>query len=106
MKTRKLLVGVLMLFSVISSAQDTAPRIDARQGVQRASIHEGRASGDLTNKETSVLNSEQRHIRRSEHRAKADGNVTVTERRRLDRKQNRANRHIRRAKNNGASKPN
>jgi hypothetical protein len=64
-----------------------------------------RADGDLTKREASLLNKEQRHIRRAEHRAKTDGDVTVGERRRLDRKQDRANRHIHRTKNNKAVKP-
>ncbi len=95
-----------MLLSMISWAQETTPRVDVRQGAQRARIHEGRANGDLTNKEAAVLNSEQRHIRRSERRVKADGTVTASESSRLARKQNRANRHIRRTKHNGVAKPN
>jgi len=106
MKTRNFLFPALMLFSVISWAQETAPRADVRQGAQRARIREGRATGDLTNKEAAVLNSEQRHIRRSERRVKADGTVTAAESSRLARKQNSANRHIRRTKHNEATQPN
>jgi len=95
-----------MLLSIISWAQETTPRVDVRQGGQRARIHEGRANGDLTNKEAAALNSQQRHIRRSERRVKADGTVTASESSRLARKQNRANRHIRGAKHNGVTKPN
>ncbi len=106
MKTRNFLFPALMLFSVISWAQETTPRADVRQGAQRARIREGRATGDLTNKEAAVLNSEQRHIRRSERRVKADGTVTAAESSRLARKQNSANRHIRRTKHNEATQPN
>jgi len=106
MKTKNFLFPALMLFSVISWAQETTPRADVRQGAQRARIHEGRATGDLTNKEAAALNSEQRHIRRAERRVKADGDVTTSERRSLERKQNRANRHIRRTKHNEATQPN
>jgi len=99
MKKAIFIFSLLMLagFSVWAQEPGT-PRSDARQNAQRVRIHEGRADGDLTKRETSLLNKEQRHIRRSEHRAKTDGNVTVAERRKLDRKQDRANRHIHRAK--------
>lgn len=100
MKKSGLLIFIFMICSFFVEGQDRTPRANARQGAQRARIHEGRQSGELTNGEAAVLNAEQRHIRRSERRAKADGEVTAAERRRLDKKQNRANRHIRRAKHN------
>lgn len=89
-----------MMLGIATFAQEATPRVDARQKSQRARIHEGRSSGDLTPKESALLNKQQRHIRRAERRAKSDGDVTVHERRRLDRKQDRASRTIRRAKNN------
>lgn len=91
---------LLLLCSAAGFAQDRTQRTDARQGVQRARIHEGRKDGEVTNREASALNSQQRHIRRSERRAKADGDVTPSERRRLEKKQDRASRNIRRAKHN------
>lgn len=102
MKRTHLITSILMLIGTLAWAQDSAPRTDVRQGVQRARIREGRVSGDLTHKESAALNSQQRHIRRSERRAEADGTVTRREQKRLDRKQNRANRNIRRAKHNSA----
>lgn len=106
MKKTTLIFSLLMFAGLSVWAQQPAtPRADARQNVQRARIHEGRADGDLTKREASLLNKEQRHIRRAEHRAKTDGDITVGERRRLDRKQDRANRHIHRTKNNKAVKP-
>jgi hypothetical protein len=100
MKKYMLILSFMMLTTVVALAQDATPRTNARQGVQRARIREGRNSGEVTNGEAAVLKSEQRHIRRSERRAKADGEVTVKEKARLERKQDRASRHIRRAKNN------
>ena len=91
---------LLMLFSAVGFAQDRTQRADVRQGAQRARIHDGRKDGEVTNREASALNSQQRHIRRSERRAKADGDVTPSERRRLEKKQNRASRNIQRAKHN------
>jgi hypothetical protein len=86
-------------------AQDQTPVVDTRQTAQRARIAEGRASGELTRKETARLRGEQRRIRRTERRAKADGTVTPRERARLERKQNRANRDIRRQKHDGQTRP-
>lgn len=100
MKKHILIFSVLSLLSVGLYAQDATPRANVRQKAQRGRIAEGRADGDLTNKEAAALNAQQRHIRRSERRAKADGTVTVAEKRKLERKQDRASRNIRRAKNN------
>lgn len=85
-------------------AQSATPLSDTRQAAQRARIHEGRASGEVTNGEAAKLNSEQRRIRRTERRAKADGEVTTREKAKIERKQSRANRHIRRAKHNTIEK--
>lgn len=97
---KKLVVVFLMLMGVAVFGQERTPKVNARQGAQRGRIAEGRASGEVTNREAAVLNRQQRHIRRTERRAKADGDVTVRERRQLDRKQDRASRNIRRAKTN------
>jgi len=91
---------LLMLFSALGFAQDRTQRADARQSAQRARIYDGRQDGELTSREASALNSQQRHIRRSERVAEADGIVTRSERRRLEKKQDRASRNIRRAKHN------
>lgn len=103
MKKHILIFSLLSLLSVALYAQDATPRANVRQKAQRARIAEGRADGDLTNKEAVALNAQQRHIRRSERRAKADGKVTVAEKRKLERKQDRASRNIRRAKNNSVT---
>lgn len=104
-KTSTVMKQVLLsaIFSIILAgafAQSETPRADVRQTKQRARIHEGRKSGEVTNGEAAMLNKQQRHIRRSERRAEADGTVTAREKRKLEKKQDRANRHIRRAKNN------
>ena len=94
-----------MMMGSFAFAQRAVPGIDARQHVQRARIHQGRVSGELTNREAARLNMQQRNIRRAEWRAKADGEVTVNERRRLNHAQNHANRAIRRQKHDGQGKP-
>lgn len=98
-----MIFAMSLLLGVVSFAQDRTPKVNARQQVQQARIHQGKNNGELTHGETTLLRREQRHIRRSERRAKADGNVTVAERKRLDRKQDRTSRHIHRAKNNELS---
>jgi hypothetical protein len=104
MKRTTLILSIFMMLGISTLAQEPTPKADVRQKNQRARIHEGRANGDLTHKESAQLKKQQRHIRRTEKRAKAD--VTTLERRKLDRKQDRANRHIQRAKNNEVSKAN
>lgn len=99
-------ISALMMISVAAFSQNTnTPVVDARQATERARIAEGRASGELTNKEARRLKAQQRHIRRTERRAKADGNVTPQERKKLQRQQNRASRDIRRQKHDGETKP-
>ena len=100
MKKTILVTYLVMLFSMIGFAQERTPRANAREGAQRARIDDGRKDGDLTKREASALNLQQRHIRRSERRIKADGDVTRVERARLERRQDRASRNIRRAKHN------
>ena len=99
---KKIILVPFIFLSTIAFSQDRTPRVNTRQVAQHTRIAEGRATGELTRRESVALRSEQRHIRRSERRAKADGDVTVAERRRMDRKQDRASRHIRRAKHNQA----
>jgi hypothetical protein len=103
MKTLILLISILFVgFS--SYAQDTTPKVDGRAREQRARIRQGRASGELTHKETARLNSQERRIHRTARRAKADGRVTKGERHRLNHEQNRASRNIRRQKHDAQTK--
>jgi hypothetical protein len=97
---KKLILVPFILIAAVAFSQERTPRTDVRQANQQTRIAQGRATGEVTQRETRVLRAEQRNIRRTERRAKADGNVTVAERRKLERKQDRSSRHIRRAKNN------
>jgi len=98
------LASLFFLIGIVGYSQDTTPRTDVRQKTERARIHQGRKSGEVTNREAAALNKQQRHIRRTERRAKADGEVTGVEKHKLERKQDRASRHIRRAKTNDITK--
>ncbi|CAN5336710.1 hypothetical protein BH09BAC3_BH09BAC3_37770 [soil metagenome] len=105
MKSRITLVFLFVLTGMAAYAQDATPKTDVRQASERARIHQGRKSGELTNKEAAGLNAQQRSIRRTERRTKSDGTVTTAEQRRLNKKQNRASRSIRRQKNDAQVKP-
>lgn len=101
-------ISFFLMSGVVALAQNantTTPTTDARELSQRARIHEGRKSGELTNKEARRLSAQQRHIRRTERKAKADGNVSPQEKRKLRREQNRASRNIRRQKHDTQTKP-
>ncbi|CAN5466757.1 hypothetical protein BH10BAC4_BH10BAC4_20700 [soil metagenome] len=105
MKKEIAITTLFILVGIAVFAQDATPKADARQVSERARIHQGRKSGELTSKEAAGLNAQQRHIRRTERRAKADGTVTAQERQKINRKQNRASRNIRRQKNDAQVKP-
>src|SRR5882762_1356017 len=94
----------LLCLAFATYSQDPTPKVDVRKKEQRARIRQGRATGELTNKEAAGLNAQQRHIRRTERRAKADGTVTPSERKKLSREQNRVNRNIRRQKHDAQTK--
>lgn len=70
------------------------PAVNARQHHQRARIHQGVRSGELTRREAGRLAREQRDIRRLEREYKSDGVLTGAERRDLHREQNGASRDI------------
>ena len=76
------------------------PVVQARQAAQRARIHQGVQSGDITRMEHMALSTNQRQIRRSARRVRANGVVTPGERLRLRQKQNRASGRIRQARLN------
>lgn len=86
-----------------ASANTNMPRVDHRRAVERARIHGGVRSGQLTQREARRLNMHQRHIARAERRAKADGFVSRGERGRMNHMQNRQSRRIYRLKHNGRS---
>jgi hypothetical protein len=93
-------LGFSLVIIITTFAQEVTVKADRRARTQHARIHHRRKSGEITNREATVLNHEQRHIRRSGRRAKAEGTVTATEKSRLRHKQSRASRHINRAKSN------
>lgn len=103
MKNLFLLIPILFI-GFASYGQDPTPKVDGRNREQRARIRQGRANGELTNKESARLNAQERHIHRTERRAKADGRITRGERKKIHHEQNRASRNIRRQKHDGQTR--
>jgi hypothetical protein len=102
MKRTFLFFAFILLINVSLLAQESTPKVDARQNTQQERIQQGKQSGEISRREAARVRKEQKHIRRTERRAKADGDVTAAERRKIDRKQDRASRHIHRANTNEA----
>ena len=91
---------LIAALAVIATApiQAGTPRMDARQQHQRARIHDGVSSGELTRPETRRLVAGQAHLNRVEARAKSDGVVTGRERAKLHHEANQQSRRIHRQK--------
>jgi len=94
---KSILFAALAVIATAPVLADT-PRLDAREFNQRARIHNGVASGELTRPETRRLAAGQVHLRRAEARAKSDGVVTGRERAYLQHEANQQSRRIYRQK--------
>lgn len=93
------IASTLAVASIGALAQTPAtPRADQREANQQARIANGAASGQLTSRETSRLETQQAVVNRAEDRAKADGSVTRHERKRLHRMQHSTSKRIHRQK--------
>lgn len=91
MKT-KLLLTILFTIGVIGFTQ-------AQPG-QRARIHEGIKSGELTRSETARLQHDERMFHRDRRRSMRDGHLSRAERRHLRMERKRHSREIFRMKHN------
>lgn len=102
MSTRAILLATLLAVAGAASAQTpdpaATPGIDKRQARQQQRIDQGKASGQLTEKEAARMQQRQDRIAQREAKAKADGTVTAKERAGLQHQQNKASRKIRRNK--------
>ena len=88
-------------YAPVSFAGERDPGVNARQHNQRARIHQGVRSGELTRRETRRVVERQRDIRQLERAYKSDGQLTRKERADLHHEQNQASRQIRRQKHDG-----
>lgn len=74
------------------------PGLDKREARMEKRIEQGKASGQLTEKEAARLERREAKLEQAEERAKADGKVTKQERKRLNKKADRLSRDIKRQK--------
>jgi len=97
------LVAALALLATAQSAlaQTGTPVINARQANERARIHQGVASGELTRPEAARLRAREADIRQDKREARADGVVTRDERQDIRKDENKASRAIYRQKHDG-----
>lgn len=75
-------------------AQAATPGIIKTQKNQRARIHQGIKSGELTKHESRQLRKQQVHIQREKKFAKKDGVVSSRERKHIKQDQKRASKNI------------
>ena len=93
-------VGLLAV-SYTCAAQVVTPGIKARQRNERARIHQGVATGELTRPEAARLKSREANIRQDKRAAHADGVVTRDERQDIRKDESQASRAIYRQKHDG-----
>jgi polyhydroxyalkanoate synthesis regulator phasin len=90
-----LLVAALVAPSfVFAKPAKRSPGVNARERHQKARIHEGVKSGELTNEEAKTLRQEQKSIHQEERAMKSDGKLTKEERKELHKDQNEASQNI------------
>jgi hypothetical protein len=79
--------SLMVILAVVATAPVFAgtPQLDAREANQRARIHQGVKSGELTRPEARRLRMGEARLHYNEARAKSDGVVTAAERARLQR---------------------
>lgn len=79
-------------------APSAQQRIDQREANQQKRIEQGKASGELTNREAARLEKGQARIHKMEDKSNADGKLTKKEAARIDHAQNQESRKIAREK--------
>ncbi len=95
MKSRSIMSLLMAAFAlVVWSDLAHAGREDRRQVRQRARIHQGVKSGELTRGEAKKLRAEERHVRRMERRAEKDGQITADEAARIEAAQDKVSKDI------------
>lgn len=97
---RKIFIAAALLLGLaVNSASAQITR--SKTINERARIHNGVRTGQLTRPEAYRLHREQRHIRRDVHRARRDGHIDRAERMHIRHDKRKHSRHIYRAKHNG-----
>lgn len=99
----KKLIVALFVAAIASTgiyAQNQSPVVNKVQQDQKARIHQGVKSGELTKGETKKLIREQKKINHDKRLAKADGKVTPVEKKIIKNEQKKAGNHIYKMKHN------
>ena len=87
------------------AASGATPGVDQRQARQAQRIEQGKASGELNQREARRLERQQKAVARAETHAKADGTVTAKERKRLHQMQDGTSKRIHRQKHDRQQMP-
>ncbi len=95
------LVGILAGGSVLAAE---TPVLDKREANQEKRIEQGKASGELTNREAARLEHAGDRLETNEAKAKADGKVTARERARLQREASRTSKRVAKQKHDAQSR--
>lgn len=105
MNVNRALVAATLALAVTAPAfAQQTPVVDKREQRQEKRIEEGKASGELTNREAAKLEAGQDRVEAKETAAKSDGVVTKKERASLQRTQNRQSRRVAKQKHDGQAK--
>jgi uncharacterized membrane protein YebE (DUF533 family) len=105
-RTALLLTAILSLTALSAQAQSTTTnRADKRQDRQEKRIEQGKASGQLNDKEAARLEKGQANVQAKEDAAKADGVVTKKEKAQIEKAQDRQNRRIVKQKHDAQKAP-
>lgn len=97
---KKNLINISLVITLLSVANISIAQVNKRQAKQNARISQGKASGEITAKESAQIQYKQNEIQAMENAARSDGKVTKQERKAINHEQNEANRQIARKKSN------
>jgi len=95
---KKSMLSVALAALVAAPVFAGTPHLNAREANQRARIHQGVQTGELTRPEARRLRAGEARLNYNEARAKADGVVTPAERARLQNEASRESARIHRQK--------
>ncbi|MBL8515796.1 MAG: hypothetical protein JNM76_02410 [Betaproteobacteria bacterium] len=98
------IIAAATLFAATSLTAFADTRVDKRQERQEKRIEQGKASGELTDKEAARLEKGQAKVQAKEDAAKADGVVTKKEKVQLEKAQDKQSKRIAKQKNDKQDK--
>jgi hypothetical protein len=102
--SRIALIALMTVFVGGSVLAAETPVVDKREANQERRIEQGKASGELTNREAARLEHAEDRLEANESKAKADGKVTKAERARLRTEARRNSKRIAKQKHDAQDK--